>query len=306
MSLKRALLTAVIAIAALPAAAQAQTPINPPEGDNYLSPVFLNDETSPFPTAEIGFVADTTTYTTQTDMFNPPGSGGPPEPLNCGQAYGKTIWSVFFSNRFGKMDVSTAGPFDTVIGVVPFAGPSNPQPMLSSGFCQDRLSGFEEGTQFLVSPKHWYAIQVGGDGPSGGQVQVKFHLTKPPAVDGQAFLFWNTGPLRITNMYVKSVPKGETLSLSCTKGACHRKTIGVKSKLAASTALRQIVREAKAKVQVLKNQKVKKGAKIELRISRPGYIGKYYAWTVASNSISAAKTACLNPSSTKPRKSCSG
>ena len=123
MSPKRVLLAALIALAALPATAAAQTPITPPEGDNYLMSIFLNDASAPFPKDEIGFVADTSTYTTQPDMYNPPGSGGPPEPANCGSPYGKTIWSVFYSNRYGTMDVSTAGPFDSVIAVVPWGTP---------------------------------------------------------------------------------------------------------------------------------------------------------------------------------------
>jgi hypothetical protein len=312
MSLKRVLITALVALAAVPATAAAQTPIAPPEGDNYLGPLFLNDDKSPFPTDQIGFVADTTTYTTQADMYNPPGSGGPPEPTNCGtptnpDIYGRTIWSIFYSNRYGVMNVSTAGPFDTVIGVVPFDSPANPVPHLNLGYCQDGLTGFQEDTSFLVSKNHWYAIQVGGTSPAGatgGQVQVKFSLTKPPTVGGDAFLFWKVPPLRVTTAYVKNVPKGETLTLSCTKGACHKKTINVKSKPVIS--LRQIVREAKAKVTLLTNQQVKSGAKIELRIMRPGYIGKYYVWKVSGSSISSATKMCLNPGSAKPRKSCSG
>jgi hypothetical protein len=346
MSLKRVLLIALIALAAVPASAAAQAQVNPPEGDNYLFPIPLNGSLTnppPFPSTQIGFVADTSTYTTQPDMYNPPQSGGPPEPTNCGTAtnpdiYGNTIWSVFFSNRYGVMDVSTAGPFDTVIGVVPFQGPSNPTPELNLGYCQDSLSGFQEETQFLVGKNRWYAIQVGGTlptgGATGGQVQVKFSLTKPPTVGGDAFLFWKVPPLRVTTAYVKNVPKGETVTLSCTKGACRKKTINVKSKPIAplfsgkiatpppgvhmggssegrgavtpDLAFRQIVREAKAKVALLTNQQVKSGAKIELRITRPGYIGKYYVWKVSGSSISSATKMCLNPGSTKPRKSCHG
>jgi hypothetical protein len=312
MSFKRVLITALIVLAAVPATAAAQAQITPPEGDNYLGPLFLNDDKTPFPTTQIGFVADTTNYTTQADMYSPNGSGGPPEPTNCGTAsqpdiYGKTIWSVFHSNRYGVMNVSTAGPFDTVIGVIPFDSPANPTPHLSLGYCQDGLSGFQEDTSFLVGKNRWYAIQVGGTsptGPAGGQVQVKFSLTKPPTVAGDAFLFWKVPPLRVTTAYVKSVPRGETLTLSCTKGACRKRTINVNSKPV--IALRQIVREAKASVPLLTNQRVSSGARIELRITRPGYIGKYYLWKVSGSSISSSIKMCMNPNSTTPRKRCSG
>jgi hypothetical protein len=346
MSLKRVLLIALVVLAVVPASAAAQAQVAPPEGDNYLFPIPLNGSLTnppPFPSDQIGFVADTTTYTTQPDMYNPPSSGGPPEPTNCGtqtspDIYGNTIWSVFYSNRYGVMNVSTAGPFDTVIGVLPFQGPANPVPELNLGYCQDSLSGFQEDTTFLVGKNRWYAIQVGGTSPTGaptgGQVQVKFSLTKPPTVAGDAFLFWKVPPLRVTTAYVKNVPKGETLTLSCTRGACHKKTVRVKSKptsglfsgkiaapppgvhmaggagadgsTSADIAFRQIVHEAKAKVTLLTNQRVNSGAKIELRITRPGFIGKYYVWKVSSSSISSPTKKCMNPGSTKPRKACHG
>jgi hypothetical protein len=233
------------------------------------------------------------------------------------------------------MTITASGPFDSVIGVVPFRNLGDAAPNIAAGLCYDGLFGFQEDASFLVSPKKWYAVQVGGVGPAGDNVQVKFDLKKPPSVGGQAFLFWKTGPLRVTDFYVKSVPKGQKITLSCTKGSCSRRTISVKSKVvarrlggdlrsgpfarvrmkgasgkseagAADTHLRAVVREAKAKVQVLKNRKVKPGSKIELRIARPGYIGKYYYWTVAKSSISASKQLCLNPGSNTPRKTCNG
>jgi hypothetical protein len=312
MTPKRAMTIALVLAAAMPAAAGAQTPITPPDGDSYLKPVFVNDAQHPLPSTEVGITADTTTYTLQDDMYNPPSSGGPSEPRDCGgpgspNPYGNTIWSVVYADRYGTLDISTAGNFDSVIGVVPFNNPFNdPAPHLNDGFCVDRLAGFQEETSFLVSPRHWYAIQVGGSGPSSGQIQVKYFLKKPPSVSGQAFLFWNSKPLKITKMFVKSVPRGQRIKVSCTKHACPTKTIKVKSKPAAPGKVQQIVREAKGQVSIFKNQKVKKGAKIELRITRPGYIGKYYVWTVAASSISSATTRCMNPGSTKPRKKCHG
>jgi hypothetical protein len=268
-------------------------------------------------------------------MYNPPANGGPPEPANCGTPYGNTVWSVFYSNRYGVMNVSTAGPFDSVIGIVPFTSPNNPTPNLQAGYCDDGLSGFQEDTSFFVSPRRWYAVQVGGTGtPQGGQVQVKFKLAPPPQVDGQAFLFWKTGPLRVTKLYAKNVPRGEKLTLTCTKGACRKKTVtakkpsllerplganpgeapfGLRMKGAAGgpdRATEQVQRPlataAAKRVNLLKNAKVKRGARLELRITAPGYIGKYFTWKASGSSISSATVRCMNPGSTKPRKKCSG
>jgi hypothetical protein len=225
MTFKRALAIALTAAAALPASAAAQAPITPPDGDNYLGPVALSDFQHPakFPSNEIGFVADTTNYTTQADLFNPPSSGGPPEPTGCPAAYGKTIWSVFHADRWGRMEINTAGPFDTVIGFVPFGGPTtDPTPQLNHGFCEDRLSGFEESMTQMVAPGHWYAVQVGGTGAvQGGQVQVKFHYLKPPALNSDVVLSWNTARsgAKVTKLVVNA-PKGSRVSIHCTKHGC--------------------------------------------------------------------------------------
>jgi hypothetical protein len=226
MTFKRALAIALTAGAALPASAGAQAQIPPPQGDNYLGPIALSDfdNPQPFPKNEIGFVADTAAYTTQSDLFNPPASGGPPEPTNCGSPYANTIWSVFYADRYGVMRISTAGPFDSVIGFVPFKSPSSdPTPNINAGICIDRLSGFEEELQAFVRPKQWYAVQVGGTGAvAGGQVQVKFDYAPPPRVEGDAVLTWKSnakGKVRVVKLVVDA-PKGAKVKVSCTKRGC--------------------------------------------------------------------------------------
>jgi hypothetical protein len=226
MTFKRALALALTAAAALPASAAAQAQIPPPQGDNYLGPIALSDfqNPRPFPKTEIGFVADTTSYTVQGDMFNPPAQGGPEEPTNCGSPYANTIWSVFHADRYGLMRISTAGPFDSVIGLVPFKSPnSDPTPDIAHGICIDRLSGFEEELQAFVKPKQWYAVQVGGTGaPAGGQVQVKFDYQKPPTLDADAVLTWKSnsaGKVTVVKLVV-SAPKGSKVKVSCTKRGC--------------------------------------------------------------------------------------
>jgi hypothetical protein len=323
MTIKRLVALAVLVLAAaFPSAAGAQLHITPPEGDNYLDAIPFTDP-GPFSNSEVGFIADTSSYTTQSDVFVPEGTGGgPAEPTLCGNTtFGNTIWSFFRADRYGIMNLSTAGNFDSVIAIMPFNSPRDAEPHISQGICWDRLGGFSETGKVLVQPRRWYAVQVGGTGtPPGGQVETKFLLEPPPAVDGAAFLFWKVNPLRVSDMYVKGVPKGETLTLSCTKGACKKRTIKVKSKQAAGQllpgpgaglkraggagSLKVATKQAHAaakRVQILKNHKVKPGAKIELRIKRTGYIGKYYRWKVGKNEISSAKSFCMNAGSNKPQ-----
>jgi hypothetical protein len=330
MTTKRLLTCAALAFAAAVSAPSAAQAVDPPDGDNYLAPVFLNDTSSRIPyNNPIGYTADTTTYTTQGDLFNPPGSGGPPEPTICGRSqYGNTIWTVFYSHRWGVMRIDAAGPFDSVIGFVPFRSLSDPEPLLRFGTCNDSLFGFQQSDAEIVFPGQWWAVQVGGTGtPPGGQVQVKFELSPPPQVDGQAFLFWKTGPLRITSLTTKKVTRGATLTLSCSKRACKKRTVRVPKPVvnrllaggasgsaapARGAQARYLARriafthEAAKTGKLLSNKKVKPGTKIELRITAFGYIGKYYRWNVTRSGVSAAITRCMNPDSKKPRKRCSG
>jgi hypothetical protein len=357
MTLKRALAIALTAAAAaaaaLPASAAAQAQITPPAGDNYLQPILLNggdfQNPRPFPRTEIGFVADTTTYTVQGDMFNPrgdgsPGGGGPPEPHNCGSDYGKTIWSVFRADRYGLMRITTAGPFDSVIGFVPFKGPlTDPTPRIDLGVCIDRLAGFEEEMQQFVSPGHWYAVQVGGTGATqGGQIQVKFDYQPPPALNADAVLTWKTPPgggVKAVKLVV-TAPKGSKVTVSCTKHGCQAPRAFTVKKAAAFLPIGAVGpgaggsgaamaaasgsgaaetgaasqassgRRYTAKAQVhaakkftlLKNKSLKPGSKLNVLVTAPGWIGKFFSWPVTRNGVSAKSVKCTKPGATKPPK----
>src|SRR4051794_20673493 len=242
MTFKSALAVALTAAAALPASAMGQAQITPPAGDNYLRPLALSDFDHPgkFPRDEIAWVANTTDYTVQADMFNPPSSGGPAEPHDCGTAsqpddYEKTIWSVLYLDHRGTLTITTSAQFDSVIGFVPFKGPSDPAPEINKGVCIDRLAGLDEQLKVSNLSPGWYAVQVGGTGATqGGTVQTKFlfkptNPPKPKPLKSQGFLFWRTPPLRITDMYATNVPKGATIRVHCTK-SCGNRKIKVRSK----------------------------------------------------------------------------
>ncbi len=343
MSFKRALATAFIALAALPAAAAAQTPVTPPDNDNYLQPFFVNGGNSMTVGDVLAIQADTTNYTVQPDLFSPngngtPGGGGPPEPTVCEgyqnpATYGNTIWSVFRSRNYGRMNVSAAsGNFDEVIRVVPFTSPDNPTPVLP-GACYDNLAGSQESASGLVFPGQFYAVQVGGtidqtSPTQGGPMQVKFELHAPPSVAGDALLFWRLQPLRVTSLTAQGVTKGAKVTLTCTKRACKRikKTarkpfwakplsavgpapagVSMKSAVAgdygvAPRAFRPVAHAARTKFVLMKNRRVKKGATIKLRITAPGFIGKYFFWKVKKNSLTNKKVSCTDPGSSKPKK----
>jgi hypothetical protein len=320
MTLKSALAIALVAAATVPAAAGAQATINPPDGDNYLGPIALSDfaHPAPFPKQELGFVADTTNYTLQSDLFNPPGSGGPPEPQNCGSPYGKTLWMVFHADRYGVMHVTTSSGFDSVIGLVPFKDPVNDaRPNISQGVCIDAFPGaFTEDLFGFVKPNRWYAIQVGGVGPSGGPISVKLAYQPPFRVDGDAVLTWKNNPsgAKVVKLEVTAA-KGVTVSVGCTKHGCKGprpftvkkapvfKPFGVVGPLAQAQAppSKTQVHAAK-KFGLLKGQILKAGSKLIVRISAPGYIGKYFSWNITKSGAGAKTTSCTKPYATTPPK----
>lgn len=229
-------MASVAALTILPAVeASAQTP---PSNDHYLQPVFLNDEGTRFPAPPSvpGYSLDTTAATTQQDLFNPngnggPGSGGGAEPNQCGQSiYGKTAWTVFFADRPGRIDVSTAGAFDSVIGLIPFRGPSDPAPLLTGAVCTDRLSGFSESFSEppVVVQGLWYGVQVGGyqDPQSGaiggGPMEVKFEYRKPLTVSGDAILRGapTSRGVRLRELEVNRVARGARVQVRCRGARC--------------------------------------------------------------------------------------
>ena len=338
MSIKRALAIALATAAVLPASAAAQLPIPPPENDNYLDSYIFNAG-DPIPTGDVRAVtADTTSYTLQDDMFVPPGpAGGPREPRVCEGytnpvSYGKTIWASFKSGVYGRMEVTaSSGNFDEVIRVVPFNNLQDAAPFLP-GVCFDDVGGVDEKARILTFPNEWWAIQVGGtpsmDRPAqGGAMQIKLEMKRPPNVNADALLFWRTQPLRVTSLTAQGITKGAKVTLVCTKGACKKTTKTAKkpfwSKPVAAVgpagpvlmknasddgasrtagAYRSLATAAKTKFTLLKNRKVKKGATITVRVTRPGYIGKHFFWKVKSSSLTNKKVRCMNPGSTKPRK----
>jgi hypothetical protein len=242
------------------------------------------------------------------------------------------------------MKISTAGPFDSVIGFVPFKSPTtDPTPNIDAGVCIDRLSGFEEDLSAFVSPKHWYAVQVGGTGATpGGQLQVKFDYQKPPTIAADAVLTWKTNSkgAKVVKLVV-TAPKGAKVAVSCTHHGCSaprpftvKKTAafrpiaavgpvakapaGVKMTPAGSSAGVAAIGtvgssarfQAKAQVhaakqfKLLKGKILKAGSNLIIRVTAPGYIGKYFSYPITKRGVAAKTISCTNPSSSKPHKKC--
>jgi hypothetical protein len=284
----------------VPAVAQSDAP-----GDSYLKAIRLNpgaaDKPDPIPAAGASFSVDTTSYGTQADIFNPPSSGGITEPNRCPPTrYGKTAWAWLYTPRWVQADVAATGSFDSVLAVMPFTKPSSPKLSPGSGACVNRSAATTEdfGDDQPILAPGWYAIQAGGvvDGagqPTGGQLGVTVKLGVPPRVTAQARASGKRSSGGAAAVTVKaSAPRGARLAFSCARKKC--------SLPAERTVSRAGMRS------YLRGRAVPSGARLELRVTRAGHIGDYFAWTVRNGRLSRVLTRCMEPASARPRTRCDG
>jgi hypothetical protein len=296
-----ALLTTA-ALAALPSAAVAQSDA---PGDSYLGAIRLNpgnpDKPDPLPAAGASFSVDTTNYGTQPDIFNPPSSGGITEPNRCPPTrYGKTAWAWLYTNRWVRADVSATGAFDSVLAVMPFTKPSSPKLSPGSGACVNRGTSTSEdfGEDQPILAPGWYAVQAGGavDGagnPTGGQLQVAVKLGAPPQVTAQARASSKRAGGGAASVTVKAnAPQGSRLAFACARRKC-------------SLPRERTISRAGMR-SYLRSRTVPNGARLELRITRAGHIGDYFAWPVRNGRLGRVLTRCMEPASTRPRTRCDG
>ena len=302
MRFRTPVLLACAALAALPVPAVAQSDA---PGDSYLNAIRLNpgnpDKPDPLPAAGASFSADTTNYGTQADILAPPQSGGITEPNRCPPTrYGKTAWAWLHTRKWVRAEVSATSSFDPVLAVMPFTKPSAPKLSPGSGACVNRSTGTSEdfGQDQPILAPGWYAVQVGGavDGagqPTGGQLGVTVKLGVPPRVTAEARASSRRASGGAAAVTVKaSAPRGARLTFSCARVRC-------------SLPREQTVSRAGLRT-YLRGRTIPAGARLELRITRAGHIGDYFAWQVRNGRLGPVLTRCMEPASTRPRARCDG
>ena len=96
---------------------------------------------------------------------------------------------------------------------------------------------------------------------------------------------------KFTSMTVKPVRKGDRIRLTCKGPGCElrKKTIKVRKNARKLNLLRH-----------LKGSKLRKGAVVRLRITRPGTIGKVGTWKIRAPKIPTTSRSCLPPGAKKP------
>ncbi len=294
-------LLACLALALVPAPAMGQ---GDAQGDSYLNAFRLNpgtdDKPGQIPAAGASFTADTAAFGVQSDIFNPPRTGGRAEPNSCEDPngrptpYGRTAWGWLNTRRWTQADIRASGAFDSVLAVMPFPSPRRPTLNVRGGVCVSRLTTGEAdvGEDRPILAPGWYAIQVGGVSNAGGRLTVSARLAEPPRLSAQV----RTSSRRRAGAAAvdlrASAPQGAELEFSCVRRRCRLP----RDMTVRRTGMRRY----------LDDRIVPNGARLELRVTQAGHIGSYFAWNVRNGRLGRVLTRCTEPGSTRPRTRCNG
>ena len=167
MRLTRILVGAIAALALVPASALGQAPAD--LGDHYLAPIFLPSSIRAASGLAIRSRLRDPGHQRLHDRRRAGRLRRRPEFNQCqigGRTsnYGKTVWSAFHADRYGRLDVTATG-FDAVIGLVSVQEPreTRRRPRSTAATASAARSSPSRATTCPPSQKGgWYALQVGG------------------------------------------------------------------------------------------------------------------------------------------------
>ena len=184
MLLRRTLIVTAVAIGVPIGIAAASHVPGHPVNDDYLGSLRLNAPGSRLErTATLKDVQNTANASVQSDVFNPPDSGGPPEPTTCdGASYGKTIWYDFYPDVPGVVRIRANG-YDAAISVVPFRRMTG-EPRFGSRACINDSSSTQEELLTRVRGGRAYTIQLGGVNNASGDLEFLFDFLADTDNDG--------------------------------------------------------------------------------------------------------------------------
>jgi hypothetical protein len=260
-----------------------------PINDNYLNSLRLNDPGTVLDRVHtLRDLRDTTGATVQSDVFNPPMTGGPAEPTACqGVSYGSTVWYDFHPDINGSVRIRTSG-YNTVISLIPFSDKTL-LPDLGARLCVPNLSTMTQELDTSVIAGRAYTIQIGGVAGATGSLEFLFDFIPTIArisADATLIATGLSSGIRVNSLKV-SAPRGARVEVKCSRG-CRTQA------RTASTLGFPGLRGARLPV----------GAKLEIFVTAPNAIGTYIEYRIRRANFSKI-TRCLEPKSVKPRLSCS-
>jgi hypothetical protein len=280
---------AIAVLAALgafgPTIAGASSP--PPINDNYISSLNINQPGSPLNrTDTLKDMRDTSGATVQSDIFNPPQSGGPTEVTGCnGVSEGKTIWYDFYPDANGLVRVRSSAEFGTVMAVMPF-DPKTLLPDIAQRKCAVNQASNAQELFDEVKAGGAYTIQIGGVEGAGGNLEFLFdYLVKLKKVQAEATLTaepLSTG-IRVVNLSV-SAPRKAHVVVRCTRGC------PTQAKTARTLNFPR-----------LHGAVLAAGSAVKIYVTAHNQIGSYIEYKIRRGSF-VKSTRCLVAGSLKPTK----
>jgi hypothetical protein len=301
----------VAALLALPASSYAQAaPVN----DNYLESLRLNDPGTRLERRDtLRDTRDTTNATVQSDVFNPPQSGGPPELTTCdGASFGKTVWYDFYPDVNGLVRLRASG-YDTAFAVVPFSRRSG-RPNFDRALCSNGSNSTTE--EFLVQVQRGdnYSVQVGGVNGAGGALEFLFDFLADTDGDGvldtvdRCDRFDGTArnngcPLRpkvVTTL--RAMPTATGIQLL---GLSVRAARGSRVAVRCGAGCPPQVKRARSTVAfpALNGRRLAAGTRLEIRVTRPGSFGAFVRYRILAGNFKKTE-GCMNPGSRRVRQRC--
>jgi hypothetical protein len=273
------LLTVMAAVSAT-----AQAP-GPPINDNYLASLNLNQPHTALNRVDtLTDVRDTSTATIQSDIFNPPQSGGPAEVTGCnGVSEGRTIWYDLYPDANGIVRIRTSAAFGTVMAVMPF-DPTSLLPEIAQRKCAVNQTSQAQELFAEVKAGGSYTVQIGGVNNAGGTVESLFdYVVSPKRLQAETTL--TAQPLangvRIVNLSV-SAPKKARVVVRCTRGC------GTQAKTARTVGFPK-----------LSGTVLQSGAALKIYVTAKNTTGAYIEYKIHHGSFTKLQR-CLAPGGVKP------
>jgi hypothetical protein len=301
----------IAALLALPASAYAQAP---PVNDHYQQAGGLNAPGSKLERRDtLRATTDTTNATVQSDVFNPPGSGGPPELTTCGgTSYGKTVWYDFYPDVNGVVQLRASG-YDTVLTIVRFNRRTG-VPNFAAAQCANVSTSTTEAFFVEVRGGDAYSVQVGGVNDAGGGLEFLFDfladtdgdgvldtVDRCDRLDGPA---GNNGCPRRQNVAVtlRALPTASGIEVD---GLTVRARSGSRIVVTCSSGCRRQVKRARSTVTfpALRGAQLPAGARLDIRVTRPGFFGEFARYTILPGNFKKTER-CMNPGSRKLLRRC--
>ena len=274
----------LLAVLAAPVGASETTP---PINDSYLESLNLNQPHTKLNRVDtLTDVRETGAASLQSDIFNPPVSGGPAEITGCnGTSEGRTIWYDFYPDANGLVRIRTSAQFGTIMAVMPFDQksllPSNAERKCAVNDVGQTQELFDE-----VKAGGSYTIQVGGLNNAGGKVEFLFdYLVQLKRVSAEATLTAQplSGGVRIVALSVNA-PKKARVLVRCSRGCSSQ------AKTARNVSFSH-----------LGGTVLSSGSSLKIYVTLKGRIGAYIEYKIKSGSFKKSQR-CLVPGTLKPEK----